>query len=260
LWQVDEAGVRVVPRPGKSAQIDFPVTPLGEITGTVFREEGGTPRPTPGVTVELVRDDGTVASRARSAYDGFYDLSRVPPGHYLVRAAAPQLERLGLLLLLPGEVTIGAEGSVVDGVDLVLEKGLVAADRDRDKDHAAGMSASLPAGQTPTNNDLEPAPGPPAETVAGRQSPAVALGERERFAVQLASRRDPQGAQSDAVAFSTDLGYPTHVVTVHLGDKGLFHRVLLGEFATREQARKVAAGLAERGYDVGPVVTLPPGA
>jgi cell division septation protein DedD len=86
-WVPNVAGVRIVPRPGKAALIDFPVIATAEIEGLVTTTRRGRNEAAGGVVVELVDAAGKVVQQTKSAYDGVYVLPQVRPGRYEVRVA-----------------------------------------------------------------------------------------------------------------------------------------------------------------------------
>jgi hypothetical protein len=114
-------GYRIVPRPGGGAQLEFPVLLTSEIDGTVYRMEAGRRRGTSGLRVDLVDAAGVVKASAKTAPDGFYILNAVPPGDYGLRIAPEQLLQYQLKESSPTRVKVNADGSFVNGVDLVLE-------------------------------------------------------------------------------------------------------------------------------------------
>ncbi|HZI93149.1 MAG TPA: carboxypeptidase-like regulatory domain-containing protein, partial [Patescibacteria group bacterium] len=122
FWKPERDGVRIVPRPGKVALIDFPVQVTGEITGTVRVRRDGTSRVASGVEVQLLDAAGAVVMAARSEYDGFYDLVMIRPGRYTLRIGPEEINRHHLTVL-PGqrEVGMAPAGPVLDGVDFELE-------------------------------------------------------------------------------------------------------------------------------------------
>jgi hypothetical protein len=122
FWKPASDGVRVVPRPGKVAVIDFPVQVSGEITGTIYLKRDGVPREVGGVELQLVDRQGFVVRKVSSGYDGFYDLAEIRPGHYTLMVAAEQLARLRLLVAPTREVEMAPMGTVLDGIDFVLEE------------------------------------------------------------------------------------------------------------------------------------------
>lgn len=116
-----QKGYRIVPRPGKVAQLDFAVTVTGEIDGTTYLMENGQRRAVGDLELELLDRAHQVAATARSASDGYFVLSSVVPGNYLLRVSKEQLKRLGLTDLGMHMITIGADGSFVNGKELYVE-------------------------------------------------------------------------------------------------------------------------------------------
>ncbi|MBP7678300.1 MAG: hypothetical protein KBB14_18495 [Thermoanaerobaculia bacterium] len=123
LWVPKQRGWGFVPRPGVVTELDFPVTVTGEVTGTIRTRRGGQEREAPGIRLQLVSPSGEVAAETRSAYDGFYDLPRIPPGRYVLRVDPAQVARLGLGGEVEKAVEILPSGSILDGVDLLIEAG-----------------------------------------------------------------------------------------------------------------------------------------
>lgn len=119
LWTPEQPGVRFMSRPGNVMQVDFAIAALAEVSGTIYLEQGGQRRELSGVPVELVDAQGKVVVQDRSAYDGFYVLSKVPPGTYQLRLAPTETQRLGLQPK-SREVSIANEGGFVDSLDLVV--------------------------------------------------------------------------------------------------------------------------------------------
>jgi hypothetical protein len=114
-----EDGYRFVPRPGKVRRFLFPVRMTGEITGTAWIVREGTLREASGIQLELVDSSGEIIT-VRSEYDGFFTIPRVFPGSYLLRVQQAQLERLSAAAE-PKKIEIGPEGTVLDGVDVVIQ-------------------------------------------------------------------------------------------------------------------------------------------
>lgn len=112
----------VLPRPGKVPQLSFALVVLGEVTGTVFLSDNGKRKEYPGISVELVNDQGMVVKSLASAYDGFFDFTEVPPGDYILRVSPADILRLHLIPPTPKPLKITPTSNVFDGVDLIIER------------------------------------------------------------------------------------------------------------------------------------------
>lgn len=119
-WQPQQRGVRIVPRPGAVSQVDFAVSATGEIDGTAWLRTDGKRHPAGDLQLELVDGGGKVVANATSASDGYYVITGIFPGKYVLRVAPEQLGRLGLTAPAMQPVAIGLEGTVINGRDIEL--------------------------------------------------------------------------------------------------------------------------------------------
>ncbi len=91
-------GVRLLPRPGKIAEINFPFVSTTEIDGTIYLEDespsqvlsrgpASAKKPASDLNLELVDydDRNRVISRTTTAFDGYYILGEVPAGRYILQ-------------------------------------------------------------------------------------------------------------------------------------------------------------------------------
>jgi hypothetical protein len=117
-WQPQAKGVRIVPRPGKVSQVDFAVSVTGEVDGTTYLFAKGARRPVGDLQLELVDAARKVVATIASAADGYYVMTGIFPGEYFLRVAPDQLKRLGLLDTAMHVITIGRDGTVLNGRDL----------------------------------------------------------------------------------------------------------------------------------------------
>lgn len=63
------------------------------------------------------------------------------------------------------------------------------------------------------------------------------------FVIHFSSTKDRESAAKDAVRLAAALGAPARAVEVDLGDKGVWYRVVVGEFPDVDAARAFRAGL-----------------
>ncbi len=119
------AGVSVFPRAGQMIELAFPVHMSGEIDGTIYVEGAGLEKQAARASVKLIPVDGrtTKIIDTVTASDGYYVLSSVPPGSYLLNIDAPSASKIKAGGLQPIPITIGFDGTVVSGQDLVLQRG-----------------------------------------------------------------------------------------------------------------------------------------
>jgi hypothetical protein len=115
-WVPSRPAVRMVPRPGKALVVDFPIAVSGEITGTVTIDKRAVGR----VRMQVVGAGGAVVAETTSEYDGFYDLTKIPPGTYTLRVHPEDVASMHLLSDAAQEVVITPEKNVLDGIDIEL--------------------------------------------------------------------------------------------------------------------------------------------
>ncbi len=102
-------GLVVTPRPGVPAVLELAVAPTGEVEGEILSAEE---RALPGVELELIAPDGSVAARAMSEYDGFFLFDRVPYGRYTLKLSPSSELVLGRMGELAAGIELGPEATV----------------------------------------------------------------------------------------------------------------------------------------------------
>lgn len=120
-WAPVTIGNRIVPRPGKTAKINFPVRMTGEIDGVVYMHSNGAdPKEISNVIIELINSNGEVIKTEKTAYDGFYLFLNVFPGNYKVRISPEQLKKFDIALSETINADIEGNGTVLNGIDFYL--------------------------------------------------------------------------------------------------------------------------------------------
>jgi hypothetical protein len=130
----------------------------------------------------------------------------------------------------------------------------------------------LPAEPVPTAAPLPaptaapaPAPPPPVPKSAVRQTPPAKpaggspksghvaafttkdwAGHSAVYVLHFSSHQDRAAAVSAAARLRKEFGKPAHAVEVNLGAKGIWYRVVVGEFRTADEARAFRAALAAK--------------
>ena len=117
-------GLSVLPRAGKVVNIDFPVHLSGEMDGTVLKPDplrGATPAS--GLRIYLINNRGDIVLSSVSAFDGYYVISVVPPGDYLLMVKPDDLDGTNLRQPRPQKIHIGYDGRVLAEQNITLETG-----------------------------------------------------------------------------------------------------------------------------------------
>lgn len=103
--------IRLVPRPGRTAVIAYPLILTGEVEIRVmFSAAGSGPRGLSALNVQLVDGGGRVIAQGRTEYDGTVVLEGLRPGKYELRLDPEQAGRLNLALTAPLAVVVPQGG------------------------------------------------------------------------------------------------------------------------------------------------------
>ncbi len=121
-WIPTSEGVTVMPRPGKSVLLEFPIIATGEVDGMVYLRRETSMKGVSNVELQLVNTEDEVVQQVKTAYDGFYLFTLVPPGRYTVRVSPDQVKRLNLAQPPDREVAIEGSGTIAGGVDFTIER------------------------------------------------------------------------------------------------------------------------------------------
>ena len=121
-WGPQRKGVRLVPRPGRVAEFDFPVVLTSEIDGTIYLVEKVARRGMGDVVVELLDLQRKVVSVIKSSSDGYYIIPAVVQGHYSLRVSPEQLKQFDLIDPGESDIIILPDGKFITGVDFLLSK------------------------------------------------------------------------------------------------------------------------------------------
>ncbi|MFN7985964.1 MAG: SPOR domain-containing protein [Thermoanaerobaculia bacterium] len=124
---------------------------------------------------------------------------------------------------------------------------------------AAPVAAAPKPTAAPVAIAPPPAPvstAPPAPTVVTAAVPRSRdglvvtkdrAGQPQVFSIHFTSYKDRPSAERDLKRVSAMVGREGYVAEVDLGEKGIWQRVMIGTFATAEEAKAVRAELAEKG-------------
>ncbi len=72
-------------------------------------------------------------------------------------------------------------------------------------------------------------------------------GQAPAFMIHFSSYQKRENAERDRARLSKELGRPFRIIEVNLGREGSWFRVMLGEFASRDEALAFRQQLADKG-------------
>ena len=91
----------------------------------------------------------------------------------------------------------------------------------------------------------EEAPQKPVEKVAGKEAPVPQKTERVgRYTIQVAAFKNVDRAR-ELIVYLRKKGYDAYQATATLPDKGTYHRVRVGHFASKSDAAQIASKLGQ---------------
>ncbi len=123
FWITGNKGSSVLPREGHVSALQFPIHVAGEIDGYVSaRDLGGNSRPLRGMTISLYKPDGEKIMTVVSEADGFYLLSKVPPGDYFLNVDT-LVAQGSYSRPAPQPIKIGYEGTTIYGQNVYFDEG-----------------------------------------------------------------------------------------------------------------------------------------
>lgn len=128
-------GVSLFPRAGEMVDLEFPVHMAGEIDGFVYRVRDVVTEGEDGSEVHaedstaLVRAEVSLISldqkyrvlKASTALDGFYVLSQIPPGRYMLTVSLATVKRFKVAPRAVRFLEIGYDGDILYGQDMTLD-------------------------------------------------------------------------------------------------------------------------------------------
>ncbi|MGS0743764.1 MSCRAMM family protein [Glaciimonas sp. GG7] len=125
-WTPQLKGLRLVPRPGHVAELDFPVTMTSEIDGTVYLVDKTSKRGLGDTNIEVLDINRKLLTTVKTSSDGYYIVPAVAKGLYFLQIAPQQLKQFHLIDPGLRAITVLPDGNFIDGVDFLLHKKEVA--------------------------------------------------------------------------------------------------------------------------------------
>lgn len=172
-WRVINKNLNITLNPNQLKTIEIPVVIVGEVGGTVNRNENGKRIGTGGLKINIYDTDNVLTTTILSEPDGYFSFLGLKSGQYSAKIDSLQLQKLQMKAEPANasfEIENGADGSIVDNLEFVLDKGKIE------------KSAS---DTIPLNNPDKPA----AATVSEIATDPIELSEPVVYSVQLLSSK-----------------------------------------------------------------------
>jgi len=124
-WIPATPGVSVRPRAGHISRVEFPLVNSGEVDGTLYiaSTQGNKPRLLRDAVIRLTDGSGRVVQETRTANDGFYLFTKIPPGRYYIIPDSDDLKAARASAIPPQPIDIGYDGTIIYGNDITYPAG-----------------------------------------------------------------------------------------------------------------------------------------
>lgn len=126
-WRVINKTLNITLNPNQLKIIEIPVVVVGEVGGTVNRNENGSLIGTGGLKINIY-DGNVLTTTILSEPDGYFSFLGLKSGKYSAKIDSLQLQQLQLKAEPANasfEIKNGADGAIVDNLEFVLHKGKI---------------------------------------------------------------------------------------------------------------------------------------
>jgi hypothetical protein len=258
-WKIKKPTISVFIDPNQFKLIQIPIAVVGEVSGTVYLSENNNNKKGQGrIIVRFYRsDDFSLAATTLTEADGFFSFLGLAPGSYIARIDTAQLHRLYMTsspITLPVTILQNKDGSVVDGIDFMLQSfksdtSVIPAkvgeqiNVPTEKPLIVEEMVVLP--QPAIEEKVVPPPQIIEEKIVPSPSPIISTegkcivsydAIRNGYVLQIASCVTLKKANSVAKKVNNISGLMTFVKAVDIPSLGRRYRVFFGVFKTREEA------------------------
>lgn len=121
-WRLKYKSIKVVSDPNQFKLISIPVHPMGEVTGSVVRDDAGSTG-IGRILVNVWNKNGGLVTKVLTESDGFFTYLGLTPGEYTVGIDSMQLNILKFKAEpVPVTVKESVQGDIVDAGTIVLER------------------------------------------------------------------------------------------------------------------------------------------
>jgi hypothetical protein len=123
-WKLRYKTFSVVVDPNMFKRIEIPVSVVGEVSGTVYREKNNDQLGIGRISVNIFDEKGKLAGKTLSEPDGYFSYLGLAPGNYEVSIDPVQMNKLHLVASPEKQkitINLGINGDTVEDIDFVLK-------------------------------------------------------------------------------------------------------------------------------------------
>lgn len=123
-WQLKKKTMSVYIEPNQLKLVEIPVSVVGEVSGTVYQEDGSRQTGLGRITVMIYDKRSHLVAHVLSEEDGFFSFIGLASGSYIARVDTVQLQKLGMTVVpteIPFKINNSVDGDVVDGLKFLLK-------------------------------------------------------------------------------------------------------------------------------------------
>ena len=124
-WRVNDKTLNITLNPNQLKIIEIPVVVVGEVAGTVNRNENGKRIGTGGLKINIYDRDTVLIKTILSEPDGYFSYLGLKSGQYSSKIDSLQLQKLQMKAeptSAPFEIKNGQDGAIVDNIEFVLHE------------------------------------------------------------------------------------------------------------------------------------------
>lgn len=124
-WRVNDKTLNITLNPNQLKIIEIPVVVVGEVGGTVNRNENGLLVGTGGLKINIYNIDNVLTTTILSEPDGYFSFLGLKSGRYSAKIDSLQLQKLQMKSTpanVSFEIKNGLDGAIVDNIEFVLDK------------------------------------------------------------------------------------------------------------------------------------------
>ena len=127
-WRVNDKNLNITLNPNHLKIVEIPVVVVGEVGGTVNRNENGLLIGTGGLKINIYDTDNVLTTTILSEPDGYFSFLGLKSGGYSAKIDSLQLQKLQMWTEPANSTFVidnGTDGAIVDNIEFVLYKGKI---------------------------------------------------------------------------------------------------------------------------------------